>query len=237
MTSSQDQLSQLSDRAKQVRQRVADARTQTKSGLEKAVTGSRATAKAQAAELRDRANAAKDKLSTWWDESNKGLERQCSEATQGPRRQKGRARRQPSRGTSRKGRGRRRLRRAVRVRGHRRSRVRRPQLHPCPPDGGRPGGRQRSRQALNEQMAPRRLPSRTGRHDHITDEQERYRASSPTRRPRHSLRRTDLESKDDRVDPPEQGIEAHPEQEKRGAGREILLRRPKAKTELEEPGN
>ncbi len=71
MTSSQDQLSQLSDRAKQVRQRVADARTQTKSGLEKAVTGSRATAEAQAAEPRYRANATKDKLSTWWDEQPK----------------------------------------------------------------------------------------------------------------------------------------------------------------------
>ena len=68
MTSSQDQLSQLSDRAKQVRQRVAHARTQTKSDLEKAVTGSGATAKAQATELRDRANAVKDKLTAWGDE-------------------------------------------------------------------------------------------------------------------------------------------------------------------------
>src|SRR5262249_42748026 len=52
-----------------------------------------------------------------------------------------------------------------------------------------------------------------------------------------SLRGMELEGKHDRGDPPDEGIETHPQQQERRPSREILLRHPKAQKELEEPGN
>ena len=52
-----------------------------------------------------------------------------------------------------------------------------------------------------------------------------------------SLGRMDVEGENYRRDPPEEGIEAYPEQQERGPSREILLRDPKAEKELQEPGD
>ena len=63
-----ESLSNLSDRAKQAEQKVADASHQAKADLEKSVNDSRTSAQAQADKLRESASASGGKASSWWDE-------------------------------------------------------------------------------------------------------------------------------------------------------------------------
>jgi hypothetical protein len=62
-----DQLTKLAARAKELEDRAAAAKTQSKSDLEQNVSKARASAQAQGDELRKSAEASKGKISAWWD--------------------------------------------------------------------------------------------------------------------------------------------------------------------------
>jgi len=70
MTTPQD-LSKLTNRAKEAEQRAAGAANQARDDLAKSVAESRANVDAQAAQLKETAAASKDKISGWWDEQQK----------------------------------------------------------------------------------------------------------------------------------------------------------------------
>jgi hypothetical protein len=66
--SSSEELSKLSDRAKQAQEKVAAANKQARSDLEKSVAESRAAAEAKATELQNEVQGTNDKVSSWWGE-------------------------------------------------------------------------------------------------------------------------------------------------------------------------
>jgi hypothetical protein len=63
-----DQLSDLAAKAKQVEDRVAAAKQNTKAELETDVNNARESAQAQADALHNKAEANKGKISAWWDQ-------------------------------------------------------------------------------------------------------------------------------------------------------------------------
>jgi hypothetical protein len=66
-----DQLTKLAARAKELEDRAAAMKTQTKSDVEKAVKDAQQAAQAQADELRKNAEAGKGSISAWWDNVQK----------------------------------------------------------------------------------------------------------------------------------------------------------------------